>query len=66
MEKQNATVEHVPDAMNHPPFRAKPPHWKVLIPRYQIMMEKEEDERQQRIKANAEISYNQASLPPRM
>lgn len=47
-------------------FRARIVPWSVLIPKYKMMTTKEEYERIQRIKANAEENYKAASLPPRM
>ena len=36
------------------------------MPRFQMMMERDEHEREQRIQRNAEKSYMAAKLPPRM
>lgn len=36
------------------------------MPRFKMMMEKEEHEREQRIRQNAEKSFAMAKLPPRM
>jgi hypothetical protein len=47
-------------------FRARIVPWRILIPRFKMMMEKEEHEREQRIRKNAETSYQMAKLPPRM
>lgn len=47
-------------------FRARIVPWRILVPRFKMMMEKEEHEREQRIRLNAEKSYQMASLPPRM
>jgi hypothetical protein len=40
--------------------------WRILIPRFKMMVERDEHEREQRLIRNAEESYKQASLPPRM
>ena len=47
-------------------FRARIVPWRILVPRFQMMMEKEEHDREQRIRQAAEKSYQMASLPPRM
>lgn len=47
-------------------FRARIVPWRILVPRFKMMMEKEEYDREQRIRQNAEKSYNMAKLPPRM
>lgn len=47
-------------------FRARIIPWRILVPRFQMMMEKEEHEREQRIRSNAEKSYAASKLPPRM
>lgn len=47
-------------------FRARIIPWRILVPRFRMMMEKEEHDREQRIKKNAENSYKMAKLPPRM
>ena len=47
-------------------FRAKNIPWRILIPRFKMMMERDEHEREVRIRRNAEVSYKNARLPPRM
>jgi len=47
-------------------FRARNVPWRILIPRFKMMMERDEHERDQRIIRNAEQSYKLAKLPPRM
>ena len=47
-------------------FRARIVPWRILVPRFQMMMEKEEHDREQRIRDNAEKSFHAAKLPPRM
>jgi len=47
-------------------FRARIVPWKILIPKFKMMMEKEEHDRETRIRQNAEKSYQMAKLPPRM
>jgi hypothetical protein len=47
-------------------FRARIVPWRILIPKFKMMMESEEHERETRIRQNAEKSFAQAKLPPRM
>jgi len=47
-------------------FRARIVPYKILIPRYKMMVEKEEHDREQRIRQGAEKSLHMAKLPPRM
>jgi hypothetical protein len=47
-------------------FRARNIPWGILIPRFKMMMERDEHEREQRIRRNAEASYAASKLPPRM
>ena len=47
-------------------FRARIIPYKILVPRYQMMVEKEEHDREQRIRLAAEASLQAAKLPPRM
>ena len=47
-------------------FRARIVPWRILIPKFKMMIEKEEHERETRIRMNAEKSYAMAKLPPRM
>lgn len=47
-------------------FRARNVPWRILIPRFKMMMERDEHEREQRLIRNAEASYKLAKLPPRM
>ena len=47
-------------------FRARIVPWRILIPRFKMMMEKEEHDRETRIRQNAEKSFAMAKLPPRM
>jgi len=47
-------------------FRARIIPWRILVPKFEFMMQKEEHDREQRIKRNAEKSFNMAKLPPRM
>ena len=47
-------------------FRARIVPWRILIPKFRMMCEKDEHEREQRIRSNAEKSYQMAKLPPRM
>ena len=65
-ERKAAGAPPVHDVMQHEPFRANKIPWKVLVPLYKRMMDKIEYDREQRIKRNAELSYAQSKLPPRM
>ena len=47
-------------------FRARIVPWRILVPRFKMMMEKEEHDREQRIREAAEKSFAAAKLPPRM
>jgi Uncharacterised protein family UPF0564 len=47
-------------------FRARIIPWRVLVPRFKMMCEKAEHEREQRIRANAQKSLASSKLPPRM
>ena len=47
-------------------FRARIVPYKILVPRYKMMVEKEEHDREQRIRENAEKTLQAAKLPPRM
>ena len=58
--------EYVPEVMREPPFRANKIPWKVLVPLYKRMVDKIEHERSERIRVNAEKSYQLSRLPPRM
>lgn len=63
-EKLNA-CDDIDDSMLHQ-FRARNVPWRILIPRFRLMVERDEHEREQRIIRNAEASYKMAKLPPRM
>lgn len=52
--------------MREPPFRANKIPWKVLVPLYRRMVDKIEHDRAERIRLNAEKSYQLSKLPPRM
>ena len=64
MDNLNLIDEVDTDMLNQ--FRARIVPWRILVPRFKMMMEKEEHEREQRIRQNAEKSFAMASLPPRM
>jgi len=53
------------DVTDQAPFRAGKIPWKVLVPLYQAIVDKEDD-RGKRVKRNAEISLGLSKLPPRM
>jgi len=59
-------MPEIPEVMRHPPFRANPIPYKVLVPLYKRIVDKREYEREIRIKKNAELSLSLARLPPRM
>lgn len=48
------------------PFRAGKIPWRVLVPLYQGMVEDGEQEREKRVKKNAQVSLSLSKLPPRM
>jgi len=58
-------MDDIDDGMMYQ-FRARNIPWKILIPRFKMMMERDEHEREQRIRKNAEISFKNSKLPPRM
>lgn len=47
-------------------FRARIIPWRILVPRFKMMMEKDEHEREQRIRQMAQKSLASSKLPPRM
>jgi len=47
-------------------FRAGKIPWRVLVPLYRSMMDDAENQREKRVKKNAEVALSLASLPPRM
>jgi hypothetical protein len=47
-------------------FRARNVPWRILIPRFKMMVERDEHEREQRIKRMTEKSLQMSKLPPRM
>jgi hypothetical protein len=49
-------MEDIDDSMLHQ-FRARNIPWGILIPRFKMMMERDEHEREIRIRKNADISY---------
>ena len=53
------------DVPQNAPFRANKIPWKVLVPLYQAILDKD-DERNKRVKRNAEVSLKLSQLPPRM
>jgi hypothetical protein len=64
--RQNAITNDDIDETMLNQFRARNIPWGILIPRFKMMMERDEHEREQRIRKNAEASYAAAKLPPRM
>lgn len=48
------------------PFRAGKIPWRVLVPLYKSMMDDAENQREKRVKKNAEVALSLAKLPPRM
>jgi len=53
------------DVSQNAPFRAGKIPWRVLVPLYQAIVDKDDD-RDKRVKKNAEISLSLSKLPPRM
>lgn len=58
-------MEDIDDTMLYQ-FRARNIPWGILIPRFKMMIERDEHEREIRIRRNADISFQNAKLPPRM
>ena len=52
--------------MDNDPFKANPVPWYCKVNLYQRMVENDAADRENRVKANAELSYAMAKLPPRM
>ena len=50
----------------YPAFRAGKIPWRVLVPLYKSMVDDAENQREKRVKKNAELSLSLAKLPPRM
>jgi hypothetical protein len=68
MRKLNQPPVYDPeyDVMNYQPFKANPVPGHAKIQMYEYMTKKQQKEREQRVKKNAELSLAQSSLPPRM
>ena len=59
--------QNVPDEIkNHMPFKATPIPWSVSTLLFAEIMEKEENEREERIKKRSKETASQSKLPPRM
>ena len=54
------------DVTKQAPFRAGKIPWRVLVPLYKSMMDDAENQREKRVKKNAEVALSLAKLPPRM
>lgn len=65
-ERQRLNLANDIDQCMLDQFRARIVPWRILVPRFKMMMEKEEYEREQRIREAAEKSLAAAKLPPRM
>ena len=50
----------------YPAFRAGKIPWRVLVPLYKSMVDDAENQREKRVKKNADLSLSLAKLPPRM
>jgi len=60
-----ALLDEIDDTMLNQ-FRARNVPWRILIPRFKMMVERDEHEREQRLKKMAEKSLHLSKLPPRM
>ena len=63
--ERSTNMDDIDDTMLHQ-FRARNIPWGILIPRFKMMMERDEHEREQRIRRNAEQTAKNSKLPPRM
>lgn len=59
-------AELPPTYQEAPPFRAGKIPWRILVPLYKTMVDADVNERDKRVKKNAEVSLKLAKLPPRM
>lgn len=59
-------AELPPDYQEAPAFRAGKIPWRILVPLYKTMVDADQNERDKRVKKNAEVSLSLAKLPPRM
>lgn len=66
-QKEKAEKADLPaDMSQNPTFRAGKIPWKCLVPLYKAMIDEYEQERQKRVRRNAEVSLSLSKLPPRM
>ena len=62
-----ASEQYIPEEIkNHEPFKATPIPWSVSTLLFDEMMNKEENEREERIKKRSKEIAGQSKLPPRM
>lgn len=59
-------AELPPTFSDSTPFRAGKIPWRILVPLYKTMVDADENERDKRVKKNAEVSLSLSKLPPRM
>ena len=59
-------AELPPNVSEFPAFRAGKIPWRVLVPLYKSMTDEAENQREKRVKKNAEVALSLAKLPPRM
>ena len=59
-------AELPPSVPDNAPFRAGKIPWRILVPLYKTMVDANENERDKRVKRNAELSLSLSKLPPRM
>ena len=59
-------AELPPTYSDSTPFRAGKIPWRILVPLYKTMVDADENERDKRVKKNAEVSLSLSKLPPRM
>jgi len=66
VKRAKASEQHIPDTMNHKPFKANPIPWSVSTPLFHEMQAKEEKTREERVKKRAQEMATLSKLPPRM
>jgi len=65
-DKSEKVTELPAHISEHPAFRAGKIPWRVLVPLYKSMTDDAENQREKRVKKNAELALSLAKLPPRM
>ena len=67
-DKNKKRVESVPlnEEFQKKPFKANPVPTECTVEIFKVMMDKQNKERQDRIKKNVEVNFRKSKLPPRM